>query len=81
MWNEWDLKLGEDPVPWMTVVNCLRSIGSNTITYENALALTKQTLLSEMQVNYVEDIFFTRDTENLGMLRKDMIHVISDIVQ
>ena len=31
------------------------------------------------QVNYVEDIIVTRDTANLGMSRKEVIQVISDI--
>ena len=38
-------------------------------------------LLLQRQVKYVEDTLFTRDTDNLGISRKEMIQAISDIVQ
>ena len=38
-------------------------------------------LLSNSQVNYVEDIIIKRDTVNLGMLRKEVIQVISELGQ
>ena len=38
-------------------------------------------MLWQRWVKYVEDIIVTRDTENLGMLRKGVIQVISDIGQ
>ena len=38
-------------------------------------------MLSDIQVNYVEDITVTRDMANLGMSRKEAIQAISDIVQ
>ena len=47
----------------------------------NALSLRKSVLLSQRQVKYVEDIVFTKDTENVGMARNYVIQVISDIVQ
>ena len=34
-----------------------------------------------MQVNYVQDIIYTRDTGDLGMSRKEVIQVISGIGQ
>ena len=40
-----------------------------------------QALLSHRQVKYVEDIIVTRDTANLGMSRKEVIQIISDIGQ
>ena len=63
----------------MTIV--LQSIGRKPITYENALPSRKQALLSQRQVNYVEYIIVTRDTENLGMSRGGVIKTISDIGQ
>ena len=43
--------------------------------------MRKRTLIPQNQVKYVEDIIVTRETENLGMSRKDTIQVISDIGQ
>ena len=37
--------------------------------------------LSENQVKYVEDIIVKRDTANLGMSRKEVIQVISELFQ
>ena len=71
----------EDPVPPMKVRNYLQRIGSRPITFDNALPPEKQALLSHNQVNYVEDIIVTRDTENLGMSRQEVIQTISDIIQ
>ena len=67
------LGLGEDSVPIMTVANCLQRFGSDTITFENSPSLRKQALLFQRQVKYVEDIIVTRDTENLGMSRREVI--------
>ena len=70
------LELGLDPVPKQTVFNVLRRIGRKPITYENIYPEKKRSLLSNFQVKYVEDIIIKRDTENLGMPRKEMIQVI-----
>ena len=43
--------------------------------------MKNRALLSENQVKYVEDIIFKRDTENLGVSRKEVIQVISYIGQ
>ena len=51
-------------------------IGRNPITYDNALPMKNRAFISEDQVKYVEDIIVKRDTENLGMSRKEMIQVI-----
>ena len=51
----------------------LQSIGRNPITYENALLRNNSSLLSEIQVKYVEDIIVKRDTAKLGMSRKKLI--------
>ena len=51
------------------------------ITYENAFPPINQALISQRQVKYVEDITFTRNTENLGVSRTDVIQTISDIGQ
>ena len=64
------LELGEDPVPRQTVTNFLQRINSKPITYENASPQINQALLSQRQVEYVEDIIVTRDTANLGMKRR-----------
>ena len=53
VWDEVDLKLGEYPIPGITVVNRLRIIGRKLITYENTLPLIKRTLVSYHQVKYV----------------------------
>ena len=39
--------------------------------------MSKWALLLQMQVKYVEDIIFTRDTEELGMSRKEVIQGMS----
>ena len=43
--------------------------------------MKNRVLLSENQVKYVEDIVVKRDIANLGMARKDVIQVISDLGQ
>ena len=75
------LDLGLDQVPKQTVFNVLRRIGRKPITYENVLPDKKRALLSNSQVKYVEDIIIKRDTENLGMQRKEVIQVISELGQ
>ena len=79
VWDEWYLGLGGDKVPQMKVVNCLRRIGKNPITYYNSFPIKKWTFLSEIKVKYVQDIIFARDTENLGMLREEVIRDTLDI--
>ena len=69
------------PVTKQTVFNVLQRISKKLIIYENAFPMKKRVLLSESQVKYVEDIIVKSDTENLGMSRKEVIQVISDIGQ
>ena len=73
--------LGFDPVPKQTVFNVLRRIGRKPITYDNVFPVKNRVLLSEIQVKYVEDIIIKRDTENIGMSRKEVIQFISELVQ
>ena len=75
------LELGFDPVPKETVFNVLQRIGRKPITYENFFPDKKRALLSNLQVKYVEDIIIKRDTANLGIPRKEVIQVISDLGQ
>ena len=75
------LELGKDPVPWKTVTNFLKSIDSKLITCKNSSPPINQAFIFQSQVNYVEDVFFTRDTANLGISRMEAIQTISDIVQ
>ena len=75
------LELGKDFVTRQTVTNFLQRIGRNSITYENDFPPRNQALLLQSQLKYVEDTLFTRDTDNLGISRKEMIQAISDIVQ
>ena len=71
----------EDTVPQMTVTLFLQNIGSKPITFYNDSPPRNQALLSQRQVTYVGDIFFTRDTENLGISMREVIQMISDIGQ
>ena len=73
------LELGFDTVPKQTLFNVLRRIGRKTITYENVFPVKKRSLLSEIQVKYVEDIIIKRYTANLGMSRKEVIKIISEL--
>ena len=75
------LELGLDTVPKQTVFTFLRRIVRKPITYENVFPEKNISLLSNLQVNYVEDIIIERDTSNLGMSRKEVIHVISELGQ
>ena len=43
--------------------------------------MKNRALLLENQVNYVEDIIVKRDTENLGMSKKEVMQVISELFQ
>ena len=63
------------------MTNFLQRIGSKLIKYNNASPLRKWALLSQSQLKYVEDISVTRDMENLGMSRREVIYMISDIGQ
>ena len=71
----------EYPVPQMTLKICLQRIGSKSIKFENASPLRKQVFISQSQVKYVEDITVTKETENIGMSSKEVIHMISEIGQ
>ena len=75
------LELGFGPVPKQAVLNVLQRIFMKPITYENALPVKNKVFLSENQINSVEDIIVKRDTANLGMSRKEVIQVISEISQ
>ena len=63
----------------MKVANCLKMVVIKMVTYDNFFPLRHWVLLLERQVNYVEDVVVTRDTANLGMSRKELIQVISEI--
>ena len=43
--------------------------------------MNKRELLSEIQVNYVDDVIVKRDIENLWMSRKEVLQVISELGQ
>ena len=75
------LDLGLARVPKQTVFNVLQRIGRKPITYDNVFPDKKRALISNMQVKYVEDIIIKRDTANLGMSRKEVIQVISELGQ
>ena len=75
------LGLGLDPVPKKTVSNVLRRTVRKPITYDNAFPTKNRALLSENQVNYVEGIIIEIHTANLGMSRKELIQVISELGQ
>ena len=75
------LELGKDTAPQMAVANCLQSIVRKPITYKNAFPPRNQAFISRRQVKYVQYIIVTRDTSNLGMSRREVIHTISDIGQ
>ena len=80
-YDEACLKLGLYPVPEQTVFNVVQRIDRKPIIYKNALPTKKRKLLSGRQVKYVEDILFKRYIESLGMSRKEVIQVISEISQ
>ena len=63
----------------MKVVNCLKIIGSNPITYDKTLLPRNWALLSDNLVKYIR-MFFKRHI-NTGMRRNDMIEIITDIFQ
>ena len=63
----------------MTVFIFFRRTDNKTITYENTFPLKRLTFLSEIRVNYVQDIIVLEDMDNLGMSRKYGIQVTSDI--
>ena len=73
--------LGEYAVPQIIVVDCLRRAVRKAIKYENGLPMRKRKFLLEIQVNCVEDIIVKRDTANLGVSRKEVIQVISELGQ
>ena len=73
------LDLGEYDFPQMTVANYSQRIEINPIIYKNFFPSRKQALLSKIQVKYVEEIIVTRDTEHLGISRREVIQTISDM--
>ena len=75
------LELGLDPVPKKTVFNVLQSIDRNPITYDNSFPMKKRSFLSERDVNYVGGFIVKRDTSNIGMSRKELIKVTSELSQ
>ena len=79
--DEASLEVCFDPVLKQKVLIFLLGVGRKPITCENALPRKKRSLLLERKVNNLEDIIVKRDTSNLGMSRKEVIQVISDIGQ
>ena len=75
------LELGKDHVTKITVANFLKMIGIKLITYKNSFSLIKRLLLSKRRGKYVKYIIVTRDMANIGMLRKEVIQIISEIGQ
>ena len=75
------LELGLDKVPKKKLFTVLLRIVRKPITYENVFPEKNISLLSNLQINYVEDIIIERDTANLGMSRKEVINVISELGQ
>ena len=73
------MELGEYPVPQRKKVNCLIRIENKPITYENSFLLKNSTILSEIQVNYVQGIIIAGETIKLGMPRKELKRFISYI--
>ena len=73
------MELGFDPVLKQKVFNVLRRIGRKPITYDNVFPEKKISLLSNSQVKYVKGILIKIDTANLGVSRKEVIQVISEI--
>ena len=67
VWDEGGLVLGQDLIPRMIAVNFLVRMDTKPTAYENSFPPRKRTLLSKMQVKYVQDIMVARDTVNLGM--------------
>ena len=63
------------------MANFLKSISIDPITYNNVFPQRHRAFLSQIQVQYVEDIIDKRDKNNLGVLRKEVIRDISDIGQ
>ena len=51
----------------MTVVNCLKIIGGNPITYENSFPLRKRVFISDKQFRFIQDIVISTDTANNGI--------------
>ena len=70
-----------DPVPKQKIFNVLQRIVRKPLTYENDFPMKKRALLLENQVKYVEDIIVKIDTEKLGMSKKEVIQIISELGQ
>ena len=75
------MEIGLNPIPKQTIFNILQRIVRKPITYENTFPMKSRSLPPEIQVKYVKDIIIKRDTENLGMSRKEVIQVISELDQ
>ena len=60
------LELSFDTVPKQTVFNILQIIGRKPITYKNVFPVEKSSLLSEIQVKYMEDIIINETQQTLG---------------
>ena len=48
------MELGQDIIPLLTVVNCLKIMFNKPIAYENAFPMRYWVFLLEIQVNHVE---------------------------
>ena len=81
MLDEGYLDLYEDQVPWTTVVNFLRRLRKNPISYDNSFLTRNCTLLLDKQVKNVQDISVARYMMGNSMGRKDEIQVILNIGQ
>ena len=75
------MELDKDTAPQIKVAYCLKIVDSKPIAYNNSFHLIGWEFISQRKVKCVDDIIVTRDIVNIGMERKEVIEVISYIVQ
>ena len=65
-------------VPRSTVYSCMGRLGDSEVTRENCFP-RKAALLTEEQVEFLQDVIRARDIANNGMARKEVILLIVDL--
>jgi len=66
-------------VPDSTLRSALKRVGYKPITLDNVFPLKKNALLSNQQVEFLQDVIVKRDQTNNGIDRKECIEIIAEL--
>jgi len=66
-------------VPYTTIRCALKRLGKKEVTHENVFPSTRNSLLSNEQVEWLQDIIHQHDINSKGMSRREAITIIAEV--